>query len=312
MYLHLDNAAAESKPWKSIPPQNNAERVKKYRDLQKQRVSVRCLSKNNQFDFTIKFDNLTEDEFLALCYTLQPCPGFHHKLGMAKPLGLGSIAMEVRKLQIVDRIGRYTLQGFQNQRLAETPLTPGYWISQRAKQWRDKVTTASSGNSTSFDALEIIGTTLVPAMQYPMTKRQTDKEFELFDWPSLNRKVATKKDGRDWAQFLLPVRKGHTQPGERIMPLPWPCKMIVIAKQTVRLAKELEDLRPMKFDDATAVGTYLSTAPLNTVYYIVGSKVFIDYHNHYFRRINVTNVQTLTRSEADQIKHLGDALSLSA
>lgn len=312
MYLHLDRGAAASKPWKSIPPQNDAERVKKYSELQKQRVSVRCLAKDNQFEFTIKFDSLTEDEFLALCYTLQPCSGFHHKLGMAKPLGLGSIAMEVRKLQIVNRIGRYRLQGFRNQRFTETPLTPGDWISQRAKQWRDKVTTASSGSSTSFDALEIIATTLVPAMQYPMTKRQTDKEFELFDWPSLNRKVATKKDGRDWAHFLLPVRSGSNQPGEPIMPLPWPCEVIVIARQGVQLAPEVGNLNAKRFDDATAVGEYLSRAPLNTMYYVVGSNERIEYHKHYVRRINVASIQNITRLEADQIRHLVDSLSLSA
>lgn len=55
----------------------------------------------------IRFDNLTRVELGALLSALQLPEGCYHKLGMCKPLGLGSVHVEVKNLTIIDRTKRY-------------------------------------------------------------------------------------------------------------------------------------------------------------------------------------------------------------
>jgi hypothetical protein len=55
----------------------------------------------------IRFDNLTGVELGALLSAIQLPEGCYHKLGMCKPLGLGSVHVKVKNLTIIDRTKRY-------------------------------------------------------------------------------------------------------------------------------------------------------------------------------------------------------------
>lgn len=66
---------------------------------------------NSAFDFTIEFENLHPVELGALLWTLELEPGMFHRLGYAKPLGLGSVSIEVMKLSLVRQSARYTESG---------------------------------------------------------------------------------------------------------------------------------------------------------------------------------------------------------
>lgn len=58
------------------------------------------------FSFRIRFENLSQVELGALLFVLKLPPGCHHKLGMGKPLGLGSVKITPR-LIISSRPERY-------------------------------------------------------------------------------------------------------------------------------------------------------------------------------------------------------------
>jgi CRISPR-associated protein (TIGR03986 family) len=60
------------------------------------------------FKGRIRFENLTDLELGALLYALQLPEGCAHRLGMGKPLGLGSVRISTR-LHLVDRSQRYTI-----------------------------------------------------------------------------------------------------------------------------------------------------------------------------------------------------------
>ncbi|MEO6542214.1 MAG: TIGR03986 family CRISPR-associated RAMP protein, partial [Ferruginibacter sp.] len=62
--------------------------------------------KNATFTSRIRFENLTKEELGALLFVLQLPPGCCHKLGMGKPLGLGSVEIQPT-LTIIDRKKRY-------------------------------------------------------------------------------------------------------------------------------------------------------------------------------------------------------------
>lgn len=72
-------------------------------------VSVEPIAGNQAFAFTIRFDNLSEVELCTLCAAIQPSEHFEHRLGMGKPLGLGSVKLNIQSLKAIDRSQRYRL-----------------------------------------------------------------------------------------------------------------------------------------------------------------------------------------------------------
>lgn len=73
----------------------------------KRRVRVEPIAAEETFRFEIDFANLSPAELEMLCATLLPAPSFEHRLGMGKPIGLGSVKLAVEGLFIVDRTRRY-------------------------------------------------------------------------------------------------------------------------------------------------------------------------------------------------------------
>jgi len=59
------------------------------------------------FTFTIHFDNLTQSELNTLLYAIVLEENMRHKIGYAKPLGLGSVKIEITELMLLRRHLRY-------------------------------------------------------------------------------------------------------------------------------------------------------------------------------------------------------------
>ncbi len=61
------------------------------------------------FEFSVTFNNLNpQDELPLLLYALMLEPTMRHKLGYAKPAGLGTIQIELTELKLIDYATRYT------------------------------------------------------------------------------------------------------------------------------------------------------------------------------------------------------------
>jgi CRISPR/Cas system CSM-associated protein Csm3 (group 7 of RAMP superfamily) len=93
VYLH--HTGLEAAPWAS-----------RWNDANKQKAWVKPVI-DARFHFCVDFDNLSEDELALLCYSIRPSEGFHHKLGMGKAIGLGSVRIIPLGLFLVDRKARY-------------------------------------------------------------------------------------------------------------------------------------------------------------------------------------------------------------
>ncbi len=76
-------------------------------DTLKQKVRIEPIKANTTFEFYVDFDNLTDWELGLLCYALKPSESYRHKLGMGKPIGLGSVNIRIEKLELIDRQKRY-------------------------------------------------------------------------------------------------------------------------------------------------------------------------------------------------------------
>lgn len=106
VYLHHPNAiSGNAQPWEN-PGQFE----------QKRHVKVRPWAKGSTWRFEIRFDNLNPDELGMLLYALAPADEFRHKIGMGKPLGLGSIQIGVEHVRLVNRAARYSAEGWEKPR----------------------------------------------------------------------------------------------------------------------------------------------------------------------------------------------------
>ena len=76
-------------------------------DHKKQLTRIQPVRPNAQFTFRVYFENLTDEELGALLWALELPADCAHKLGMAKPLGLGSARISVLQLTLTDRRQRY-------------------------------------------------------------------------------------------------------------------------------------------------------------------------------------------------------------
>jgi|GEM_PF-982601 CRISPR/Cas system CSM-associated protein Csm3 (group 7 of RAMP superfamily) len=84
---------------------------------------VKPLKTNNKFHGRIRFENLTNEELGALLFALELPIGCCHKIGMGKPLGLGSIRI-TPKLVLDDRAKRYETL-LNNDGVWALPVKPG-------------------------------------------------------------------------------------------------------------------------------------------------------------------------------------------
>jgi CRISPR/Cas system CSM-associated protein Csm3 (group 7 of RAMP superfamily) len=105
-------------PWQHHPADPNDENaIADEARANKQRVSVTPIPENTDFYFHVDFDNLSRKELELLCFSLAPQHDYEHRLGMGKPLGLGSVKITPQILAFVDRAKRYA---------SDTPTSPRY------------------------------------------------------------------------------------------------------------------------------------------------------------------------------------------
>jgi CRISPR/Cas system CSM-associated protein Csm3 (group 7 of RAMP superfamily) len=73
---------------------------------------IQPVGSSTVFDFSATFDSLNpQDELPALLYALTLEPDMRHKIGYAKPAGLGSVHVELTKIELIDYAVRYRSQG---------------------------------------------------------------------------------------------------------------------------------------------------------------------------------------------------------
>jgi CRISPR/Cas system CSM-associated protein Csm3 (group 7 of RAMP superfamily) len=120
-YYHMSDiaTAGEYLPRNSDKPQNQY---------------IKPLNTGSVFEFEASFNNIDDDDLNLLLYALFLEPGLRHKLGNAKPAGLGSVLIEPLRLEIFDMDSRYR-GGDWKRTLQGEPLTAD--IRERTSVYRD-------------------------------------------------------------------------------------------------------------------------------------------------------------------------------
>lgn len=100
---------------------------------------IQPLGENPRFTFRMSFENVAEDdEWPLLLYALTLEDGVRHKLGYAKPAGLGSVHVEVTWLTLVDPRARYAGTGQARRELAGAELTE--YLADKTARYRSAIT----------------------------------------------------------------------------------------------------------------------------------------------------------------------------
>lgn len=73
----------------------------------KTHTAIRCVKEGCQFRFRVYFQNLSDVELGALARAILLMPQLAHKIGMGKPLGLGSVKLRGKKADVIVWRSRY-------------------------------------------------------------------------------------------------------------------------------------------------------------------------------------------------------------
>jgi len=219
-YLHA-RPDPKARPWVTNKPADGV----------KQKARVEPLRAGQSFFLHIDFDNLSDVEFGLLLHALEPDAGFHHKLGLGKPLGLGSVKIETMGYLPVDRTRRYSLAGLRAARTERVEVTAAGKAALERSEWPSRYKVGADavvgGADAIINALEIArssglispsaqkalsllgdyaGAPAAAAVHYPTNAEQRDKEAEHFEWFVFNDgQRAQKRAMTPSGQYLKPL-----------------------------------------------------------------------------------------------------------
>lgn len=81
--------------WKDVLKKSEEKEESRREKKNENNRSVQVMDKEQEFQFEIRFENLRDWELGLLIYSLQLEKGLAHKLGMGRPLGFGSVEIQV-------------------------------------------------------------------------------------------------------------------------------------------------------------------------------------------------------------------------
>lgn len=182
----------------------------------KQKTRITPLREGLSFSFHIDFDNLSDYELGMLLYALCPNDKFQHKIGMGKPLGLGSVSLKIGRLEISDRVQRYLIDGPFSAKGKDRSVKDCKYFKdgkyfKDCKYFRDEFRgTMMKIAPAAIKALETLGDPekVKYPVHYPQTANANGAAFERenFKWWVNNEKADAKSK-----QHLKPLDQSNFQ-----------------------------------------------------------------------------------------------------
>jgi CRISPR/Cas system CSM-associated protein Csm3 (group 7 of RAMP superfamily) len=192
-YLHAHKNQIASQSWKTAHPEDDKTKT--------QKVQIQPVSANTSFGFTLDFKNLSLSEFDSLCAAINPFENYQHKIGMGKPLGLGSISLRVDSLVFSDKQARYRVLNL-DQLLESAPKENS--VDSIAVAAQRATSQLLKDAPAVHRALLLLGDPafITKPVHYPLQANQAPEE-EGFKWFMNNDAPAGNYEGRQ--QFISPI-----------------------------------------------------------------------------------------------------------
>jgi CRISPR-associated protein (TIGR03986 family) len=200
----------------------------------KQRVRVRPIRPDIPFLFAVEFENLSDEELGLLLSALHPASDSRHRLGIGKPLGLGSVTIDIEAVALWNRnLSDYSAEALE--RASACTVHAGsvtnvddldnevrLLLSESDRVLADNVQPLSDLRNESLvddEVLALWKTAMNPVnVEYPVCYPRTAEQFrewrsegqeaELFSWFVRNDDQRTRTE-----------KLGRIQPGEPLPPL---------------------------------------------------------------------------------------------
>ncbi len=183
------------------------------------RTVVGALGPGNRFRFRIEFENLAPVELGALLWALELDGKACHRLGYAKPLGFGSVKVDIKDLQVLDPAARYGQLAADDRDGTTAVLLPddGGWLptlNRKAEFVEIFQRSMEAAYGLAFvelanvrDILALLGDSPRLPVHYPRTGTRPTPEGKNFEWF-----VGNKRSGRDAGPRLaLPLADEDTE-----------------------------------------------------------------------------------------------------
>ncbi|MGH8470515.1 MAG: RAMP superfamily CRISPR-associated protein [Gammaproteobacteria bacterium] len=214
VYLHHPKEIIKEEAWITRYPYDHTD----------QKLRCTPLEAGQDFYFHIDFENLSEAEVGLVLTSLRPSGEFRHRLGLGKPLGLGTVEVAIEGVFLVNRIARYGLDALNQPRYhavwrKESPPKEIAWAAGFYSEEAHRLTeTENEGKLTwpksdmtlvDTETLKILQTVgdpgnLEESVQPPLLDVQ-DPEQETFLWFQENESAANP-------QALKPIQAGGKLP----------------------------------------------------------------------------------------------------
>jgi CRISPR-associated protein (TIGR03986 family) len=145
-----------------------------------------------KFDFTICFENLSPIELGALLWAIEMEEGMYHKIGLAKPLGFGSVKLSIENISILDVRRRYssfsncgwkTMEKHKKNKFLD--LFRGTMENKYGKPFKEL------DNIKDLTAILSEPSSNLP-VHYPRTSETPDADGKNFEWFEKNKEYGKK------------------------------------------------------------------------------------------------------------------------
>ena len=146
-----------------------------------------ALNPGAKFCFKIQFENLAPVELGALLWSIEMEKGMYHKLGLAKPLGFGSVKISIKKINILDPIERYGSFTGDGWRTIDDRKKIE-WVRLFKETMGDKYKESFEELNNIKDIIAILSATPSDiSIHYPRTSKEPDGSAKNFEWFMKNK-----------------------------------------------------------------------------------------------------------------------------
>ena len=193
-----------------------------------QHTSIRAINREKKFKGPIRFENLSHEELGALLMSLELPENCHHKIGMGKPLGLGSIKIKP-SLFICDRNERYGKLFTDNGNEWRAALKEDTSLEKYKEAFAGFIITALDGDEKSPDLNEqqSISSDQQNSTQFWNLKRMQELKA-ILNWSLTDKhEVNALNNWLEKTRYMrIPSRRGERNEFNDRNRLPWPSEIL--------------------------------------------------------------------------------------
>lgn len=157
---------------------------------QQNRTLKDVLDPGAKFKFTVEFENLTPVEVGALLWSVEMESGMFHKLGIGKPLGFGSVKIEINTIEIINLKERYSSFEASGWKKVDVEKQ-AKWVDQFKVAMKNRYGKDFNELENVKDLKAILSSTDLP-VHYPRTSEQPDPEGKNYEWFIENKRYGRK------------------------------------------------------------------------------------------------------------------------